>query len=411
MSMRLTKRLVDAAVGQEGKDTYLWDSDVKGFGVRLQSAEGAKSFVLKYGLGRRGRVRKFTIGRMGAPWTVELAREEARRLLGVVAAGADPAHSRAVINATPTVAEFAERYMREHAEPHKKPLSVREDRGNLRRAILPELGSLRLDQVTRADIARFHVARRGTPSNANRCLALLSHMFTMAERWGLRPDNSNPCRHVERFKENKRERYLSEAEMARLGTVLGQVEADGSQAAIAVAAIRLLVFTGCRVSEIKMLRWAHVNLAAGTMRLPDSKTGAKTVVLNAPARELLVGLPRIAGNPYVIFGLRTGSYLADLEHPWQRIRARAGLDDVRLHDLRHSFASVGAASGESLFIIGALLGHTRATTTERYAHLSNDPVRAASEAIGARIAAAMQGGRPDDEDHSKVAPFRRRPTA
>jgi integrase len=395
MGVKLTKRLVDAADGDSGKDTYLWDAELRGFGVRIQSAGGVKSFVLKYGMGRRGQARKYTIGQVGAPWTVETARDEARRLLGLVASGVDPAQARAAGAAMPTIAEFAERYLREYAEPHKKALSVREDRGNLRRAILPDLGALRLDRITRADIARFHVARRDTPANANRCLALLSHMFTMAEKWGLRPDNSNPCRHVERFRENKRERFLSEAELARLGTALAEVEAEGSEAPIAIAAIRLLVFTGCRVSEVLKLRWEHVTLDTGLARLPDSKTGAKTVVLNAPARELLAGLPRFDGNPYVIFGIRKGAHLTDLQHPWQRIRGRAGLVDVRLHDLRHSFASVGASSGESLLIIGGLLGHTRATTTQRYAHLSQDPLRSASEAIGARIVTAMKGGAGD----------------
>lgn len=405
-SQVITKRLVDSIEPDE-RDVFVWDRLVKGFILRCRVG-GGKFYVLRYSTGRRGQYRQVTIGRHGSPWTPETARDEAKRLLGLVAIGRDPATERATSAAMPTIAEFSERYLREYAEPHKKSLSVREDQGNLRRAILPALGSLRLDKITRADIARFHVARHDTPSNANRCLALLSHMFTMAEKWGLRPDNSNPCRHVERFKENKRERYLSEAEMARLGAALGEVESDGSESAIAVAAIRLLVFTGCRVSEIKTLRWEHVNFETGAIRLPDSKTGAKTVVLNAPARELLASLPRIEGNPHVIFGIRKGAHLTDLDHPWQRIRKRAGLDDVRLHDLRHSFASVGAASGESLLIIGALLGHTRATTTQRYAHLSNDPMRAASEAIGARIAAAMKGERADDEDGAKVARFRRR---
>ncbi len=407
MSVKLTKRLVDAAEAADGRDTYLWDSEVRGLGLRVQRTGGAKAFVLKYGMGRRGLTRKYTIGRVGSPWTVELARDEARRLLGLIASGVDPATTRATANATPTLAEFAERYLRDHAVPHKKPRSSEGDRANLERRILPVIGSLRLDRVTRADMTRFHLGMKETPTGANRCLALLSHMFTMAEKWGLRPDYSNPCRHVERFRENRRERFLSEAEMARLGTTLGEIEADGSESPYVVAAVRLLIFTGCRMSEIVTLRWDYVDMELGALRLPDSKTGAKVIVLNAPARAVLAGLPRLGGNEYAILGIKSGAPLSDLEHPWRRIRVRAGIPDVRLHDLRHSFASVGASHGESLLVIGALLGHARAETTRRYAHLSDDPLRAAAEAIGDRIAAAMSGGRSTAAAGGTAAPLSR----
>jgi integrase len=217
----------------------------------------------------------------------------------------------------------------------------------------------------------------------------------VAERWGVLPDGSNPCRHVERFAEEHRERFLSEQELARLGAALKHAERLGresdGESPFAVAAVRLLVLTGCRMSEILTLRWQDVDLDAGLLRLPDSKTGKKTVRLNAPARELLAALPRIEGNPFVVVGGRDGEYLKDLERPWRRIRERAALANVRLHDLRHSFASVAAAGGHSLPIIGALLGHTQSATTQRYAHLGADPLRQASEAIGKRLETAMSG--------------------
>ena len=168
-------------------------------------------------------------------------------------------------------------------------------------------------------------------------------------------------------------------------------ERDGGETAFVIAAIRLLLFTGARLGEILGLRWNHVDFERACLRLPDSKTGQKVLYLSAPALEVLAGLPRLDGNPHVICGEREGAHLVNLEKPWRRLRARSGLDDVRLHDLRHSFASFGAAGGLSLPMIGKLLGHTQAATTERYAHLAADPIRAANEAIGERIAAVMKG--------------------
>lgn len=393
---RITKRRVDAAQPPAEGELLLWDSELPGFGLRVR-AGGTKVYVLKYGTGRRGLARKVTIGRHGAPWTPDTAREEARRLLGLVSSGEDPARARAQAKGIPLLEEFAERYLREHAEPHKKPASVAEDRANLRRAILPALGKLRLDTITRADVVRFHLSRKDTPTNANRCLALLSHMFATAEKWALRPDGSNPCRHVERFPENKRKRFLSADEMARLGKALAEAEApaDGTaESPMAIAALRLLMLTGARLSEILTLEWEHVDLERGVLHLPDSKTGDRPVFLNAPAQEVLKKLPRIEGNPHVIPGkiARTHLTIGGIEHCWWRVRERAALSDVRIHDLRHSYASVAVANGTSLPIIGALLGHSKAETTQRYAHLSNDPLRAAAETVGASIAAALNGG-------------------
>jgi hypothetical protein len=213
---RITKRRVDAAEVPGHGELLLWDSELPGFGLRVR-AGGTKVYVLKYGAGRRGLTRKLTIGRHGAPWTPETARDEARRLLGLVAAGQDPASARALAKGMPTLAEFAERYMREHAEPHKKASTSKEDRRCLTRGIIPALGNRRLDTLTRAEIVRFHLGLKDTPTTANRYVALLSHMFTMAEKWGLRAEGANPCRHVERFPEKKRKRFLSGDEMARLG--------------------------------------------------------------------------------------------------------------------------------------------------------------------------------------------------
>lgn len=402
---RITKRRVDTAMPPADGELWLWDSDVAGFGLRVR-AGGTKVYVLKYGTGRRGLARRVTIGRHGAPWTPDTAREEARRLIGLVSSGKDPASARAQAKGIPLLEEFSERYLREHAVPHKKPASVGEDRANLRRAILPALGKLRLDTITRADIVRFHLSRKDTPTNANRCLALLSHMFATSEKWALRPDGSNPCRHVERFPENKRKRFLKPDEMARLGKALAQAKApaDGTaESPMALAALRLLILTGARLSEILTLRWEHVDLERGVLHLPDSKTGDRPVFLNAPAQDVLKKLPRIEGNPHVIPGKIAGTHLTigGIEHCWWRVRERAQLNDVRIHDLRHSFASVAVAGGTSLPIIGALLGHSKAETTQRYAHVSNDPLKSAAETVGASIAAALDGDLPDTAEGSK----------
>lgn len=385
MAQRITKRLVDST--RPGpRDSFIWDRDVKGFGVKVTPA-GARVYVLQYRCD--GRLRRYTIGRHGSPWTAEEARTEGTRLLSQVVRGVDPADGKNSDRTDLTFAAFADRYLREHAALHKKKRSADLDRQLLRSHILPAIGSHRLTRIARADVARMHRGLAEKPIAANRALSLTAAMLTHAERWGLRPEGSNPCRHIEKFKERSRERFLSEAEIARLGEALAEVEAFGNSPPAAIAAIRLLILTGARKSEVLGLEWRFVQFERSTIELPDSKTGAKVIYLNAPAKLLLAELPRIQDNPYVLAGDRAGAHLVNVEKTWRTVRSKAGLEDVRIHDLRHSFAAVGAGAGFSLPLIGALLGHTEVATTQRYAHLGNDPVRQAGEAIGARIAAAL----------------------
>ena len=380
---RITHRVVDAL--EPGQ--IVWDAGVKGFGIRCQRS--AKIYILKTRIG--GRARWFSIGEHGSPWTPDTARQEAKRLLGEIAGHKDPAAVREAARDVTTVADLAAVFLREHVEAKRKARTVQGYRDFLERLALPALGRLRLADVARADVARLHHSLRATPYQANRVLAVLSKMFAWAEGRGYRPDGTNPCRHCERYPEGKRERFLSDDETARLGDVLIEVEREGSESPYAVAAFRLLIFTGARLGEILGLEWAHVDFERALLLLPDSKTGAKPIFLSAPALETLAAIPRIEGNPYVICGDKPGTHWVDLQRPWRRIRKRAGLDDVRIHDLRHSFAAVAASGGLSLPIIGRLLGHTQPATTARYAHLASDPVRAANEAIGQRIAAVMKG--------------------
>jgi integrase len=228
-------------------------------------------------------------------------------------------------------------------------------------------------------------------------------MFTLAEKWGERPDGSNPCRHVEKYSEVKRERMLSADEFSRLAEALR----EPGRPPYVVAAIKLLIFTGARLSEVLGLRWEWVEFERGEARLPDSKTGAKTLHLPAPALTVLAELPRVAGNPFVIVGHVKGTHPVNIEKPWRAIRKSAGLDNVRLHDLRHAFASVAASSGMGLPIIGKMLGHTQAATTHRYAHLASDPVKAAATAVAGHIAAAM-GEAPNGP--GEVVPLRKSST-
>lgn len=210
-------------------------------------------------------------------------------------------------------------------------------------------------------------------------------MFSLAELWGLRPDGSNPRKYIKKYPEEKRERFLSAGELRRLGEVLCEMQDERIERPSAILAVRLLILTGCRLGEIMTLRWDYVELPAKALRLPVSKTGAKTVLLGQPAVELLLSAERTDGNPWVIAGTIEGQRLSDLQPFWQRVRARAGLKDVRLHDLRHTFASTAVAAGRGLPMIGKLLGHTQVQTTARYAHLAADPVKAAADSVSGAL--------------------------
>jgi integrase len=260
--------------------------------------------------------------------------------------------------------------------------------------IVPALGKLPTAIVRREHVRDLHYAMRETPVQANRTLDLLSRMLNMAESWGLMPEGSNPCRGTTKYRQQPRERFLTAAEFRKLGRALDEAEADGAVSVHAAAAIRLLMLTGCRKNEIVTLRWKDVDLEALELNLADTKTGSRIVPLAPAAVRVLAALPRDSDNPWVIAGKKAGSHLTDLQHPWRRIRARAGLDGVRIHDLRHSFASRAVALGESLPMIGKLLGHTQVQTTARYAHLAHDTVKASAsrvaESIGDALASARQ---------------------
>ncbi len=388
---RLTKRAVDGLI--PGKtDVFVWDSELKGFGVKVTPA-GRRTYVIQYRLGgRKGRTRRVAIGTHGNI-TTEQARIDAKRRLGLVHTGLDPAAERDLARSAPTFGEVLDQFLVEHADAKLKPRTAEEYRRLARLHVDQPLRTKLFQDIDRADVSHLHFKMHARPQAANRVIALISKLCNWGEGRGLRPENSNPCRHIEKYPENKRERFLSGDELLDLDAALRQAEEMNLATPHAIAAIRLLLLTGARLNEILTLKWRYIDFETNQIRLPDSKTGRKSIYLSPQAIELLQSIKRQEGNPYVICGLVPGSHIVNLQKPWRRIRKLAGLDDVRLHDLRHSFASIAVANGVSLPIVGALLGHSQPATTQRYAHFAAEPLKEANDMIGSLVSAAMTNGR------------------
>lgn len=480
MQAKISKRVVDMATAAKGSELWIWDTELKGFGVRVR-LHGRKTYILEYRPGRGGRStqkRRITVGIHGSPWTPDMARKEALRLLGVVASGGDPAAEKAAGNEAPRVSALIDRFLREHVETKRKPSTAKEYRRLLEKLVVPTIGHKRVLDVSRHDILRIHNGMAATPYQANRLLAVVCSLFNFGILAGDRPPGTNPTAGIEPYPEKERERILSAQELSWLGEALADEERHAAKvsayearvrkarqrfaaaravddrraggaarrelaelrasrpaAAVppqAILCFRLLFFTGARCGEIQTLQWAWIDFDRAEARLPDSKTGAKTIHLPPPALALLASAPRLAGNPHVITGERQGAHFVGLFKCWQQIRNAAtvtawasdvgspagmivsslvqslgrsptyeecveaadakrlelpvALSNLRLHDLRHAFASVAANSGMGLPIIGKMLGHARASTTQRYAHLAPDPVKAAAASVATKIA-------------------------
>lgn len=412
-AVRLTKRAVDAAQPEAARYT-LRDSDMKGFGLRIYPS-GEKSWVIEYRPGEGGRsvaVRRYKIGSASA-MEADAARKKAKKLLALVQSGKDPAESRNEDREAKTLDAAFKEY-EERGLLHLKASSRALMKLYFDKHILPRLGKKKLEDITRENVRRLHTELGATkPVTANRVIVALSGFYRYAAETGLVAEGFNPTKGIKPFRESPRERYLTSEELARLGDAIREAESDGilwepdpSKKAKhapkaenrkimigehAAAALRLLILTGCRLREILHLQWSHVDFERGILLLPDSKTGRKIVILNAPALEVLASVTRL--GQYVIASESAGQKdekpRADLHRPWRLVTRRAGLEGVRLHDLRHTFASFGAGGGMGLPIVGKLLGHSQPSTTQRYAHLADDPLRRASNAIGATLAAAM----------------------
>ena len=377
--------LSNRAVGklEVEKDTVFWDRELTGFGVRVYPT-GSKVYIAQ-ARGPEG-PKRVAVGRHGVI-NADEARKRAAYIIARVKAGEEAIPKPMKPVGGPTVAELCARYMEEYVSVRCKPGTAALYRSVIDRHVLPALGRLPLTALSRAQVAEFHENLYETPAVANMALCVLSAMYEQAARWGMVPEGCNPCRLIMKYPERRRERFLTDSEFTHLGEALDEAEARGGVSASAVAAIRLLALTGCRRSEVVGLRREDVALEAGELRLPDSKTGARAVALPPQAVELLAGLLDAHDGPWVIPGRKPGTRLANIDEAWRAIRERAGLHDVRLHDLRHSYASRALALGEALPVIGKLLGHSRLETTARYAHLARDSAQEAAERVAASIAA------------------------
>ena len=393
----------------------VYDGSLPGFGCRVTPA-GARSWIFEYrpGGGRRSSTRRLTLGRIDA-LAFAKARKAAEGLYHRTRLGEDPAGVRDRERAAPTVNALIERYMAEEIRPARKPSTAALYAKYFKNHIAPALGRRQASTVTYSDVAKLHraIAARGSRVAANRVVALISSLYGWGGKAGAVARGTNPARDVTRFKEEARTRYLSDAEIARLGETLALAETEGlpyeidntsptSKHALkpenrrtrisphAIAAIRLLLLTGCRLSEILGLKWTNVDIGRGLLFLPDSKTGARPVWLSAPALAALAELDRIRIGDYVIAGDQPGAPRRDLNRPWRQVVKHASLEGVTLHTLRHTHASVGVGAGLGLPLVGALLGHKVSSTTQRYAHIGHEPARRASETIGSEIAAALK---------------------
>jgi integrase len=408
---KITKRTVDA-LKPRLKPYIAFDDDVKGFGLRVMPS-GVKSYILEYRPGSGGRStskRRLTLGKHGT-MTPEQARKAAQEALARIRLGQDPQAEKSRQRASLTVASLVDAFLAGHVHSKLKGKTADHYAGLLAK-LAGAHGGMKAEALKRSHVAALHLSQEDTPFAANRFLAATSKMFSWAIGRGLLPeDHINPAGRIERYREHKRDRFLTSDELGHLGDALREGETIGlpwdceyeSKHApkeenrrtkldpFAASAIRLLILTGARLREILDAQWSHVDFERGILFLPDSKTGRKPLYLNAPALAVLAGLPRIEGNPHIIAGLKDGAPRADLKRPWAAVTQAARLPGLRLHDLRHSFASVGAGASLGLPVIGKLLGHTQGATTHRYAHLDADPLRRAVETIGATIAAAMDG--------------------
>lgn len=380
--MKLTKRQIDAETyqGENNARHVLWDTEVPGFGCRIYPG-GRKAFILSYRSGTRKRL--LTIGTYGV-LTLDQARTLARaELAKVETEGADPVQARQQEAQGETVKDLCDAYMERHGNAKK---SASEDLRRIKAHVLPAWGGLKARAITRPDVATLHSKiGKATPYEANRTLALLSKMFELARRWGFVPEgHPNPARDIDRFKEQKRDRWVTPEELPRLAQAINEEPNDSAR-----FALWLYLLTGARKTELLTAQWDWIDWTRAELRLPDTKAGrVHYLPLSAPALALLREIPRAEGNPFILPGKLPGAHLVNISKPWGRVRAAAGVEDVRLHDLRRTVGSWLAQAGNSLHLIGRVLNHSNQSTTAIYARFGEDSVRAALEQHGARIMGA-----------------------
>lgn len=382
--VKLTRTVVGRLPPAPGPGpVYYFDQMLKGFAVRV-SPTGVKAFLVQ---GRvNGKLQRIPLGRFPNV-SPEKARERAGAILNSMAEGKPPERVRDKVS----TGEALDQWLAVHVAHKLKPRTAEDYRRIVEQTLRPLLGARPVAEIERADLAKLHHDKSATPRRANYILATARSFFSFCEDHGYRPENSNPAKRIRHYPENRRERFLSADELARAAGAIDAAERAGVVSIFAAAGLRLCILTGARQGEIRNLTWREVDLERRMLLLEDSKTGRRPIFLNEPAMAVLASLPRVESNPHVIVGDKRGEPYQNLTRAWIKVRGSAGLADVRLHDLRHTFASFGASESLSLPILGRLLGHRVPATTARYAHLANDPVRAANEKIGARLAEIMTG--------------------
>jgi integrase len=398
---KLTDRIVRELPAPATGNRITFDDGVKGFGIRI-TAGNARAFVLQYRFG--GRDRRLTIG-AHPDWLTVAARNEAKQIKRLIDRGIDPLAERERERTAPDLSALCDRYLVEHAEVHNKPRTVAENRRVVEQIIKPRIGRLKVEAVDRKVVMELHRQLARTPRQANLTLSILSKALNLAELWGLRPDGTNPCRHVKRYPENQRERFLSVAELERVGEALRTAEAEGVGRPEVVACIRFLALVGCRLNEAVGLTWEAIDSRAGVWRLSDAKAGARVVPLGAPALVLLASLGGSGRGPVFVSAAGVPVTANMVERVWggekaqpkfrkgarPGIRDRAGVPDVRIHDLRHTVGTYAGGAGLNSFVVRDLLGHRTMSMAGRYVSRNADPLRAAADVVSGQIAAALDG--------------------
>ncbi|MCQ1573491.1 site-specific integrase [Neorhizobium galegae] len=402
--MKFTKSEIDKLAATE-RDQLFWDDGLSGFGLKV-TPTGRKIFICQKRVG--GKPKRYTIGEFGRPWILDQARGEALRILQVLSIGGDP---NALLQSSAgelTLAKVADRYWAS-AISHKKATTVANEKGLLDWHILPLLGKRSLAQLTREDVQKFVAdiaagkTRRdvrtkargraivtGGRSSANRSLALLSSMLSFAV--DNRMCRENVAAGVKQFALPKHNRFLTDDEIHQVGSALRELELEGVSF-FGLAAIKFLILTGCRKNEALAMEWHWVDLRSQVINLPDSKTGQKPLMIGYSAVELLKKVQLHSGTKFVFANPGATSPIS-ISKIWAKVKQRAGIERLRLHDLRHNFASSAVAGGQSLFLVGKLLGHSQSSTTERYAHLSRTPIQAAADDVAAKLNAILSAVEP-----------------
>lgn len=395
MRAKITKRFVDD-LPRADKVIVVFDTTLPGFVLKVTPA-GGKTYQLRYRMGGRNTpLKTYTIGKHG-PLTPEQARKIAEGLIGDISRKVDPAAVKAKKEAEDrgalTVAALSAEFLERYGSTKLKPRSLEEYARAFKAHINPRIGGLKVRDVSHGDVERLHYAMRTMPPTANRTIAALSKFFSWSIRGGYRPNDNNPCKGLQKYKEQPRERYLSPGEIAAVGQAIRTCEAEGIITPWHAGLFRCLLLTGMRRDELRTLEWRWVDLDRNVFSLPDSKAGRRDIPIAAPVQQVLAGLPRIDGNAYVFCGAKAGRPIINIAKSWKRVLKEAGIAHARPHDLRHTAASVAVTAGASLLLIGGVLGHKSSKTTERYSHLSDDPVRATSETIAQRVWTAMDADR------------------